>query len=478
MPRIKISGWILLATLLPGCALLGPDYQRPSISLPAMFTSDNVADADQSVVLSAGSPWWELYQDPVLNDLVRKALENNTDIKLAVARVEEADAFMREVGSALFPQIDLDAGASRSRISQLGSNPLISGMDPIRESYRIQLGTSFELDFWGKLRRAKESARAQAMASRYAKDTVALSLAGLVASNYLQLRGLESQILLSEDSLRARNESLDLTRRRLEGGVSSALDVHQAEVASSTLAAQIVELKRQRSISEHQLAVLTGQLDLKLPPGDINELPLPPLPPVGLPSTLLEARPDVRQAEEQLIAQNANIGVAKAALFPTISLTANYGGESAELGDILKSAARVWSGGLDLNLPIFDSGRLSARLDQATAQQKQALASYEGTVRTAFQEVNDALVTIRQNTEREALLNSSREAAKKAMEISDNRYRSGYSAYIDVLDSQRVYNDTAITYIQSRQARLLASVDLFKALGGGWQDEVKEDQPN
>lgn len=475
MPRIKFSGWVLLATLLPGCVLLGPDYQRPSLSLPAMFSSDDVAEAGQPG-LSAGSPWWELYQDPVLNDLVSKALENNTDIKLAVARVEEADAFMREVGSALFPQIGLDVGGSRSRISQLGSNPLVSGMKPIRESYRIQLGTSFELDFWGKLRRAKESARAQALASRYAKDTVALSLAGLVASNYLQFRSLESQILLSEDSLRTRNESLDLTRRRLEGGVSSALDVHQAEVASSNLAAQIVELKRQRSISEHQLAVLTGQLDLKLPAGDINQLPLPPLPPVGLPSTLLEARPDVRQAEELLVAQNANIGVAKAALFPTISLTANYGGESAELGDILKSAARVWSGGLDLNLPIFDSGRLSARLDQATAQQKQALASYEGTVRTAFQEVNDALVTVRQNTEREALLNSSKEAAKKAMEISDNRYKSGYSAYIDVLDSQRVYNDTAITYIQSRQARLLASVDLFKALGGGWQDEVKNEQ--
>jgi multidrug efflux system outer membrane protein len=474
MPRTKIAGWLLLATLLPGCALLGPDYQRPSFSLPAMFGSDNASDADQAV-LTAESPWWELYQDPVLNDLVSKALENNSNIKIAVARVEEADAFMREVGSALFPQIDLDAGGSRSRISQLGPNPLFGGVKPIRESYNIRLGTSFELDFWGKLRRAKESARAQALASRYARDTVALSLAGLVASNYLQLRSLESQILLSEDSLRTRNESLALTKRRLEGGVSSALDVHQAEVASSNLAAQIVELKRQRSISEHQLAVLTGQLDLKVAAGDIDQLPLPPLPPVGLPSSLLEARPDVRQAEEELVAQNANIGVAKAALFPTISLTANYGGESAELGDVLKSAARVWSGGLSLNLPIFDSGRLSARLDQATAQQKQALASYEGTVRTAFQEVNDALVTARQNTERETLLNDSKEAAKKAMEISENRYKSGYSAYIDVLDSQRVYNDTAITYIQSRQARLMASVDLFKALGGGWQDKVVEE---
>ena len=470
MPRIKLSGFLLIATLMPGCMLLGPDYQRPESPLPAQFSADGQPAAGQSEA-AISSTWWELYQDPLLNDLVSKALENNTDIKVAVARVEEADAFMREVGAALFPQIDLDAGANRSRISQLGSTPLFNGAKPIRESYNIKLGTSFELDFWGKLRRAKESARAQALSTRYAKDTVALSLAGLVTSNYLQLRSLEAQIDLSEDSLRTRNESLVLTRRRLEGGVSSALDVHQAEVASSNLAAQIVELKRLRAVSEHQLAVLTGILDLNVPAGDITQLPLPPLPPSGIPSSLLEARPDVRQAEEQLVALNANIGVAKAAMFPTISLTANYGGESAELSDVLKSAARIWSGGLSLNLPIFDSGRLSSRLDQATAQQKQALASYEGAVRTAFQEVNDALVTVRQNAEREALLDNSRQAARKAVTISENRYKSGYSAYIDVLDSQRVYNDAALAHIQSRQARLIASVDMFKALGGGWKAE-------
>ena len=170
-----------------------------------------------------------------------------------------------------------------------------------------------------------------------------------------------------------------------------------------------------------------------------------------------------------MIAANAKIGVAKAALFPTISLTASYGGESADLSDVLKSAARIWTGGLALNLPIFDSGRLDARVDQATAQQKQALASYQGAIQTAFKEVNDALVTVRQSTEREAALQSSEEAAKKAMEIAQNRYQSGYSAYIDVLDSQRVYNEAALAYIQSRQSRLVATVDLFKALGGGWQ---------
>ncbi|MES2552500.1 MAG: TolC family protein, partial [Pseudomonadota bacterium] len=200
-------------------------------------------------------------------------------------------------------------------------------------------------------------------------------------------------------------------------------------------------------------------------------LPLPPIPPAGLPSSLLETRPDVRQAEQGLISANANIGVAKAALFPTITLTAYYGGESAQLGDVLKSAARIWSGGLGLNLPIFDSGRLNARLDQATAVQKQSLASYEGAVQTAFREVNDALVNVRQNTEREESLRISRDAAQKALATAENRYKSGYSGYLDVLDSQRVYNDNSLAFIQSRQARLVATVDLFKALGGGWNAE-------
>lgn len=467
--KMSLVHLAVVAALLPGCALMGPDYKRPDNNVPAQFSEKDVAQDQAAQQISA--TWWELYQDPVLNDLVAKARQNNTDIKLAVARVEEADAFMREVGAALFPQIDLDSSASRSRVTELGSNPVVSGFKPVHNDYNITLGTSFELDFWGKLRRAKESARAQALATRYAKDTVDLSLSGLVASNYLLLRSLEAQITVSRDSLRSRQESLALTKRRLQGGVSSALDVHQAEVASSNLVAQIADLVRQRAVVEHQLAVLTGVLDLKLAEGDIKNLPIPPVPPAGLPSSLLEARPDVRQAEQDMIAANAKIGVAKAALFPTISLTANYGGESAELGDILKSAARIWTGGLSLNLPIFDSGRLNARVDEATAQQKQALASYEGSVQTAFREVNDALVTVRQSAEREAALQASEASAKKALEIADNRYKSGYSAYLDVLDSQRVYNDTALAFIQSRQARLVATVDLFKALGGGWKAE-------
>lgn len=466
MPR-RLHYIVMLGVLLPACTLLGPDYRRPDMDMPAQYSAPGV-NAEQAAD-SVSSEWWKLYQDPVLNDLVATALQNNTDIKLAVARVEEADAFLREVGSALFPTVGLDGTATRTRVTEAGAFPVFAS-NP-RNNYILTLGTSFEIDFWGKLRRAKESARAQALATRYAQGTVGLSLSSLVVSNYLQMRSLESQIAVSRDSLRSREESLALTRRRLEGGIASALEVRQAEVAVSNLVAQITELTRLRELAEHQLAVLSGTLDLELAPSQLDTLPVPPTPPAGLPSSLLEARPDVRRAEQELIAANARIGVAKAALYPSISLTGTYGGESLELADVLKSAARIWTAGLGLSLPIFDGGRLESRVDQATAQQKQALAAYESSVQTAFREVNDALVTLRQNTEREEALRISEKAAREAMQVAENRYKAGYSAYLEVLDAQRVYNEAALAFIQSRQARLVATVDLFKALGGGWKSE-------
>ena len=466
---MKLKQLIRLSLALPvlslvACQMVGPDYFRPKQTLPASYQDSQVSDAPQAM----SNQWWTLYNDEVLNDLISKASKNNADLKIAVARIEEADGYMREVGAALFPQVNMDSSASRYKVTELGATPLFNGMSPTRSNYNVILSTTFELDFWGKLRRAQESAKAQALASRFAKDTVDLSLKSLVTGDYLLLRSLEAQIELSKASMKSREDSLALTQRRLEGGVSSALDVHQAEVAYNNLKAQLADLTRQRAIIEHQLAVLTGDLDLKIAAGDIQSLPIPPVPPVGLPSSLLEARPDVRQAEQNLIAANAKIGVAKAALFPTISLTAGLGGESKDLGDVLKSAARIWNGGLSLNLPVFDSGRLSSRVDQASAEKKQLLASYELAVQNAFTEVNDALVNVRQNTEREAALNASQSSASKALEIANNRYKSGYTGYLEVLDAQRVFNDASLAYVQSRQARLTSTVELFKALGGGW----------
>ncbi|MCB5189712.1 efflux transporter outer membrane subunit [Methylobacillus arboreus] len=464
-----------VALALAGC-MVGPDYHRPDTKLPANFNTSEATDGDGQAALKLDK-WWETFQDPVLNELMQKAFADNLDIANAVARIEEADAAMREAGAALFPQVDLSGNGVRQKVTETGAFPLPSHVPAIRENYNLQLGTNFELDFWGRLRRAREAARAQALGTYFAKDTVSLSLSGLVASNYLLLRSLEAQIAVSRNSLKSREESLALTKRRLEGGVASILDVHQADVANSNLVAQIADLVRQREIVQHQLAVLTGDLELKVPEGDVHQLPVPPVPPVGLPSTLLEARPDIREAEQTLIAQNAQIGVAKAALFPTITLTAIYGGESADLNRIFESPSRIWSAGLGLNLPIFTAGRLSARVDQASARQKQALATYQTSIQTAFKEVKDALATVRQSREREDALNISQDSAKKALQISENRYKSGYSAYLDVLDSQRVYNDAALAFIQSRQARLTATVDLFKALGGGWKTAQAYDQP-
>ena len=469
-----------MSLLIQGCISVGPDYKRPESSdiVPTEFSvgGNTIEDRDQ-IAAPISSTWWELYQDPVLDNLVAKALENNTDIKLAIARVEEADAYLQEVGAALFPTIDFKSNATRSRISKVSVIPVFPGLNAVRQIYSISLGTAFELDFWGKVRRAREAASAQAIGTYYARDTVYLSLSGLIVTNYLLLRSLDAQLSVSRDNLRNREENLEITRRRLEQGFTSALDVYQAETAHSNLVAKITDLSRQRAISEHQLAVLTGVLDLKLKEGDIKTLPTPPTPPAGLPSSLLESRPDVRQAEEQVIAATANIGVAKASLFPSIMLTTSFGRESITLGNLVKSAANIWTAGVNLNLPIFDAGRLLARLDQASAQQKQALISYEGSIRTAFREVNDALITVRKSTEQEIALQTSEASAKKALQISENRYESGYSAYLEVLDSQRIYNDAALAVIQSRQNRLIATVDLFKALGGGWEPESLRRSP-
>ena len=260
--------------------------------------------------------------------------------------------------------------------------------------------------------------------------------------------------------------------------MASALEVSQAEVAVTNLQAQLTELIRLRALSLHQLAILTGVLDLQLDTGDIRTLPLPPTPPVGLPSALMENRPDIRQAEQALIAENAQIGIAKAALYPSITLTGNLGGESLELGNILKSGARIWTFGLGLDLPIFDSGRRQSRVDQANAKQKQALAQYQTAIQNAFREVNDALVTRRLNAEREQSLIQSEASAKKALTVAENRYKSGYSAYLEVLDAQRVHNEASLSVVQAKQATFLATVELFKVLGGNWLGEnTSEQQP-
>ncbi len=452
---------ILILVFLSACKVLEPNYQRAEANLPEKFSEAANAENPQL------KQWWKRYQDEKLNELVALSLKNNTNIALAVARIEEADANMREVGASLFPQVDLGAAAKRSKVTELGAFPTFGSAE--RNNFSFGLNTSYEIDFWGKIKRAKEGATANALASRNAKETVELSLIGLVASNYLQLRGLEAQIAVTKNNQASRKEALALNQRRLAGGVASALEVSQAEVSVSNLEAQLIELNRLRALSLHQLAVLTGVLDLTLAEGDLRSLPVPPTPPAGLPSALLENRPDIRQAEQALIAENAKIGIAKAAMYPSISLTGIFGGESLELGDILKAGARIWTFGLGLDLPIFDSGRRESRVEQASARQKQALAQYQTAIQNAFREVNDALISRRLNAEREQALTQSEASAKKALTVAENRYKAGYSAYLEVLDAQRVHNEASLAVVQAKQASFLATVELFKALGGDWK---------
>jgi outer membrane protein, multidrug efflux system len=446
---------LLLPFILTGCFMVGPDYQRPDFALPAAFGEPGVA----SSAVEVPQRWWTLYGDATLDELVRTGLEGNADVHQASARVEEAEAAFREARATLyFPLVTGNAGASRGRTIQLGT----------QNTFTLGAATSFEIDLWGRLRRAEYSVRDQLLASRYGRDTVALTLAATIARTYFAARSLDSQYIASEEILRAANESLALARRRAEGGVATGLDVYQAGAQQAAAAAQAKEIARQRAVIVHLLGTLTGRLDLTLPPTNLDSLPIPPLPPAGLPSQLLERRPDVRQAEAALSAATQLIGVAKAAQFPALSLTGSLGVQSTELDSLFTPGAKVWSLGLGLLGPIIDSGRYAARTEQAQARARQAEAGYQRAVETAFREVADALSNVRLAADSEGDLRVRVEQARGALRLAQRRYESGYSAYLEVLDAQRTLNDAQLAFIRNRQAYLSFSVDLMNALGGGW----------
>lgn len=472
----RVFGACCLAALgACGCTMVGPDYRRPAQQLPERFVDALPADAATARAGAAlPADWWTLYRDPKLDGLIAAALARNADIRLAIAQVEEAEAALREARAVLVPQVDLGATGSRSRVSAMGAQPVPAGVPLVRNDRRIALSTAFELDLWGKLRRGAEAIDAQLMASRYARDVVALSLAGATAQAWFTLRSLDAQIAVSHESLNANAETLELMRARARGGVASDLEVNQAEAAHAEAALQLVELQRQRAAVERQLGALSGQPGLRVPAGDLRAMPVPPLPPPGLPSALLERRPDIRQAEAVLQGANARIGVARAAMLPTISLSGSYGGQSAELSDLLASGARIWSLGFGLALPIFDAGRLQARTEQAEARERQALAGYQKSVEAAFREVGDALGNSERSAAAEGDLQRRLDAARNGTRLAQARYESGYSGYLDLLYALRTQNEAELALIRNRQARLSYSVDLMKSLGGGWAPQPEE----
>ena len=456
----------VLSLIVAACMTVGPDYERPQSGLPAAFPEDGGSASGTGPVI--GSEWWKVYGDPQLDELVASALARNADIRVAVARIEETDANLREAGAAFLPEIDLGAAGSRQRISTTTATPTPAGTAVIRNNVRLALNTAFEIDFWGKLRRTLEAARALALGTRYAKDVVTLSLAGLTAQAYFSLRSLDQQLAFTRSTLTSRDAALDLVRRRAAGGIASDLELSQAQSARAEVSLQLRELQRQRSLVEHQLATLAGRLDLGVPQAALPGLPIPPLPPAGLPSQLIERRPDIQQAEQQLIAANAQIGVARAAMFPNVSLTGALGDESRALASLLDSGSRIWSLGFGVTLPIFEWGRLAARSDAAQARAHQLVAGYQKSVETAFREVADALGNAAAGSEAEKDLQTRVQAARSAARLAQLRYRSGYSPYLEVLDAQRSLNDAELAVVRNHQSRLAASVDLMKALGGGW----------
>ncbi len=462
-PVKKMSALTALI-LLSGCTV-GPHYSRPEVALPADYSltqpTENVAQ-----VLQHG--WWKLYNDAMLNELVETTLRNNRDLQRAVAQIDVAMAVLDETGASFLPQVNLEGSSSRSRSSTLNAQPLQPGVPIISSANRLVLSTSFELDFWGKLQRASEAARAQLLGSRYAHDVVALTLASTTTQSYFTLRSLDAQLAITAQTLAARDEALSVIKNRAKGGLASELDVNQAQVARSDASLQLRELQRQRTLVEHQLGLISGKPGLKLTATPQTILPTAIQPPVGLPSTLVERRPDVQQAEQALIAANATIGVTKAAQLPTFSLTGNFGGQSKVLSDLLNSGARVWSLGLGAAMPILDAGKYSARSRGAEATQRQALANYQKTIETAFTEVADALTNIEQSSASITDLETKADAARNALRLSHMRYDAGYSSHLEVLDSQRTANSAEQALVQNRQAQLLYSIDLMKALGGGW----------
>lgn len=456
---------LIAAALAAGCGTVGPDHERPAVSLPAAYPQATAAEAP-----APAPDWWRGFGDAELTRLVERALAANADIAQAAARVEQAEAALREATGARWPTLDAQAGATRSQVGEAVPTNT-SGRALTGNAFRAGLSAAYEIDLFGRLSRADEAARAQLLASQAARDTLRLSVASLVVQGWLALRALDEQIDATRLVLKTREDGVRLVRLRLQAGTTSRLEAEQADILRADAALQLRELQRQRALAQSQLALLTADAALELAPGALRNAALPEPPPPGLPSALLERRPDVRAAEQQLVAANAQIGIARAAMFPSISLTGALGHESVELADLLKAPARLWSLGVGLSLPLFDGGRRAARVDQAGARQREAVAAYQGAVASAFRDVADALAALRAANDSAAEVGARAAAAERAQALARARFDAGYSGYLEFLDAQRTATAAQLDLVRNRQARGAATAQLVQALGGGWRAE-------
>lgn len=465
---MKYTTLLIAVTLcLTGC-VMGPDYQRPKLEMPPVFRGADVSQGETSL---ADTAWSDLFQDPVLTELVTTALQQNYDIRIAAERVLQARAQLGITRSDLFPTLNVEGRFSANRNSQIGANQLVPRGTSLDVSY-TQAGFTlgWELDVWGRLRRLTESARAQFLATEEARHGVMTTLVADVATGYFTLRELDLELEVALKTRASAENSLRLTSLRQQRGVATGLDVHQAEQLLYIAKAQIAASERAIAQSENSLSVLLGK-----PPGEVNrgkridEFTAPAKVPAGLPSTLLTRRPDIRQAEQALIAANAQIGAARALYFPQISLTGFLGGQSRALTDLFTGPARQWNFSPVAGLPIFNAGRVRSTVKLTEAITREAVINYEKTIQTAFREVSDALVSIGKTDEQleqqRLLVNALRESNR----LSLLRYQGGLDSYLQVLDAQRNLFQGELVLAQLRREELLTVVQLYRALGGGWQ---------
>lgn len=435
----------------------------PPLDLPAGTANDPALER-----------WWLAFNDPKLVGLVDEALAKNLDLRAAISRIDTARSQVKLAQSDLFPTINLGVDASRSRVTQVGSVPLF-GFPPVNNDYRVGVNASYEVDLWGKYRTATRAAQDDLLASQYARETVRTVVGAEVAQTYFQLLATDAQLMLLEDTLKTRTETVALQRDRYQGGVIGEYDLAQAEAERAAVAADVAATRRASAQFESALAVLLGRTPREIFEAKVERdvemarlLGVPSLP-EGLPSNLLERRPDIRSAEAQLAGANRRIDVARADYFPSLSLTGSYGSESAALHNLFSGPAAIWGIGAALVQPLIGLKAIEANVEAKTAQRDQVVIGYQQTVQTAFKETHDALVA--NQTTREALAAQSERAAKlqHAVELADIRYRSGYSPYLEVLDAQRQLLQAQTLQILAARDVRLAVVDLAKAMGGGWE---------
>ncbi len=460
---------IVVAAVLGVSCTVGPNYARPPIETPGAYRDVSGAPAATTEASLADLQWFDVFKDDTLTKLVNTALQQNFDLHIAAERVLQAREQFRITRSEQFPTVDGNVSGTSQRRSQIGSTPLPPGTDPEVSSVRVGFNLNWELDVWGRLRRMNESARAQYLATEEGRRGVVTTLVADVTETYLALRALDLQLEIGRRTRDIAVDNLRLTELRRDRGVATTLDVRQAEQLLFTATGQIAAVERAVAQTENALSLLLGQVPGDVPRGQpLEAFKVPPEVPAGLPSSLLERRPDIRQAEQELIAANAQIGVAKAEYFPRISLTGTAGAESRGLADLLSARAGLWSLGVGAVAPIFNAGRTRAGVRLAESVQRELVINYQRSIYSALREVADALAeyrkTAEQRGEQERLVNSLRDATR----LSTQRYQGGIDSYLQVLDAERGLFQSELELAGLRRQELASIVDLYRALGGGW----------